>query len=179
MAVLGDAARREKLREERAGGHVDAPVGVRKPHPAQGVARRAEHFYLCEDALLADDVHVPLVVLALAPLRHALVTETLRDGRPLEGEGQRPLPLRDHAREGGRHLRPQRDVAVALVEKMVNLVPHLLARLAREKVVALHDARVVRLEARGVRRGPERVEHAVAPRHVLGIEIPHPARRFK
>ena len=179
VAVLRNTARREQLREERAGRDVDAPVGVRKAHPAQGVARRPEHLDLGEHALLADDVHVPLIVLALAPLRHALVAEALGNGRPLEGEGERPLPLRDHARERGRHLRPQRDVALALVEEVVDLVPHLLARLAREKVVALHHARIVRLEARGVRRGPERVEHAIAPRHVLGVEIPHPARRLK
>ena len=73
---------------------------------------RAEDLGLRKDRLLADDVHVPLVVLSLPALRHALVAKALRNRRPLERERKLLLPLRDHARERGRHLRAQREVAV-------------------------------------------------------------------
>ena len=176
MEVRRDAARREQLGEKRAVRDVHAEVRIGKPHAAEGVARRAQHLHLREDALLADDVAIPLVVFALAALRHALVAEALRDRRPLDREGERPLALRDHARERGRHLRAQRDVAVALVAEVVNLLAHLLARLARQQLVALDDAGVVGLEAGGLAGGAEGVKHAVAPHHVLGIEVPHAAR---
>ena len=179
MLLRRDAARGQQLREERAVRDVHLEVGVRKPHAAERVARGPEHLHLGEDALLAHDVEVPLVVLALASLRHALVAEALRDRGPLDRERQRALPLRHHAREGGRHLGAERDVPVALVEEMVDLVADLFAGLARQQLVALHHAGVVRLEPRRRAGGAEGVEHLVSPRHVLGIEVPHPARRLE
>ena len=70
-------------------------------------------------------------------------------------------------------------MAVGLVVEVVDLLADFLAGLAREKLVALDDARVVRIESRGLAGRPERVEYLVAPHHVLGIEIPHPARRLE
>ena len=70
-------------------------------------------------------------------------------------------------------------MAVALVVEVVDLLAHLLARLAREQLVALDHARIVRNEAGGLTRRAERIKHPVAPRHVLGIEVPHAARRLK
>ena len=154
-------------------------VGRRKAHAPERVACRADDLGLGEHGVLAYDVEVPLVVLALAALRHALVSEALRDRRPLEREGKLLLALRDHARERGRHLRPKREVAFGLVEEVVDLLAYFLARLAGKQLVALDDARVVLTEACRLTRGAERVEDAAAPRHVLGIEVPHSARRLK
>ena len=62
---------------------------------------------------------------------------------------------------------------------MVYLLADLLAGLPRKKLVALDHARVVRLEAGGLAGRAERVEHLVAPQHVLGIEVPHAAGRLE
>ena len=146
--------------------------------------RKREHYQwnvdiIGEDALLAHDVEVPLVVLALAALRHALVAEALRDRRPLEREGKLLLALRDHSRKRRRHLGAKGEMALGLVEKVVNLLADFLARLAGKELVALDDARIVLTETRRLSRGAKRVENAAAPRHVLGIEVPHSARRLK
>lgn len=118
-------------------------------------------------------------MLALAPLGHALVAEALGDRRPLEREGQLLLALGYHAREGGGHLGAECEAALGLVEEVVDLLAHLLAGLAREELVALDDAGVVGTEAGGLAGGAERVEDAVAPGHVLGVEVAHPARRLE
>ena len=159
--------------------YVHLEVGGRKPHAAERVAGGPHDLDLGEHGVFAYDVEVPLVVLALAALRHALVSEALRDRRPLEREGKLLLALRDHSRERRRHLGAKGEVALGLVEKVVYLLSDLLARLARKKLVALHDARVVLSEARRLARCAKRVEHAIAPRHVLGIEVAHPARGLK
>ena len=153
---------------------------------SRGAAHAAmEHPYAVTDfgfrkhGVLSYDVEVPLVVLALAALRHALVAEALRDRRPLEREGKLLLALRNHARERGRHLGPEREVALGLVEKVVNLLADFLARFPGKEFITLDDARIVLTETRRLSRGAKRVENAAAPRHVLGIEVPHSARRLK
>ena len=70
-------------------------------------------------------------------------------------------------------------MALGLVEKMVNLLADLFARLTRQKLITLDDARVVRLETVRLARRAERVEYFVAPDHILGIEVSHSARRLK
>ena len=70
-------------------------------------------------------------------------------------------------------------MAFGLVEEVVDLLAYFLARLAGKQLVALDDARVVLTETCRLTRGAERIEDAVAPRHVLGIEVPHSARRLK
>ena len=179
MAVRGDAALRKEFTEKLPGRNMHLEVGGRETHAAQRVAGGADDLGFREHRVLANDVEIPLVVLALAALRHALVAEALRDCRPLEREGKLLLALRDHARERGRHLCPEREVALGLVEKVVNLLADFLARLSGKKFITLDDARVVLTETRRLSRGAKRVENAAAPRHVLGIEVPHSARRLK
>ena len=179
MLLRGNAALREKLAEELARGDVHLEVPRREAHPTKRIHRRADHLDFRENRLLADDVDVPLVVLALAALRHALVAEALRNRRPLERERKLLLPLRDHARQSRRHLSPERQVTFGLVVEVVDLLADFLARLAREKLVALHHARVVRLEPGRLARCAKRIKHLIAPHHVLGIEIPHAARRLE
>ena len=70
-------------------------------------------------------------------------------------------------------------MALGLVEEVVDLLANLLARLARQKLVALDDAGVIRLEAGRLAGRAKGVEDAVAPDHVLRIEVAHPARRLK
>ena len=173
---LVDAEPREQLREERAGGEADAVGLVRDAHAAHRVDRGGEDLGLAGDVLLADHVEVELVVFALTALGHALVAEALGDAEPLEGELERALALRDHARERGRHLRPERDVAAGLVLERVDLVLDLLAGLALEQLERLDDARVVVLEAVRDRGRAPGVEDPVAEDHVLGVEVAHAAR---
>ena len=71
------------------------------------------------------------------------------------------------------------ELAPALVLEGVDLLRHLLAALALEKLEALDDAGIVRRETGECGRAFPRVEDAVAQGHLLGIEVAHSARRFK
>ena len=158
---------------------MDAEIVLREPHAPERINGRAQNLDLRQHGLLADDVAVPLVVLALASLRGALIAEALRDRVPLQWEAQLVLTRRHHARQRRRHLGAERQMTVALVVEVVDLLAHLLACLAREQLVALNHARIVRDEAGGLARRAERIKHPIAPRHVFGIEVPHAARRLK
>ncbi len=116
---------------------------------------------------------------ALAAARHALVAEALGDREPLDRKGEGALARHDHARERGRHLGAQRELAAGLVLEGVDLVDDLLAGLALEEFEGFDDAGVVRFEARGDGGGAPRIEDAVAQLHVLGVEIAHAARGFE
>ena len=70
-------------------------------------------------------------------------------------------------------------MTIGLVEKVVYLLAHLFAGLARQKLITLHNAGIVRLESGSLAGGAERVKNLVAPNHILGIEIPHSAGCFK
>ena len=154
-------------------------IGGRKPHAAKRITGRPEHLDLGQNGILADNIEIPLVMLALASLGHAFVAETLRYRRPLNREGQFLLALRDHARKGWGHLRAERKVAIGLVVEVVDLLTDLFARLARQQLVTLDHARIVRFKPRRLTSRTESIKHLIAPHHIFGIEVAHPAWRLE
>ena len=179
MAILWNSAGREKFGKERTVGYVNAEVILGKSHAAKRVNGSSKHLDLGKNGFLADDVAVPLVVFTLAPLCGAFIAEALRNRIPLEREAKFMLTRRDHTRKSGRHLGTKREVAVALVVEMVNLLTNLFTGLAGEKLVAFNYTCIIRNEPCSLSGGTERIKHSVAPRHILRIEIPHAARRLK
>jgi hypothetical protein len=59
----------------------------------------------------------------------AFVAEKLRDGEPLDGLFVTALVRGDHARQGGGHLRTERDLALPFVGEIVELADDFLAAL--------------------------------------------------
>ena len=117
----GDSQAIEHLREQGPAADMNTIGVVRQAHAPHGGACRRQNFTLGTDALGSDNVHVPLEVFALAPTGHAFVPEALSDGEPAHREDQGPLARHNHAREGGGHLRAQRQWASALVLECVDL----------------------------------------------------------
>ena len=85
------------------------------------------------DIAFANDVCVELEVFAQAAFLLALVAEQLREREPLDRFLELPLLGADHARQGGRHLRPQRDDTFAFVHKVVELADNFIAALGGEE----------------------------------------------
>ena len=110
MLLRRDSALGEELAKEPAGRHADLEVAVGKPHAPKRIHRSAYHLGLGHDRLLADYVDVPLVVLAAAALRSALVAEALRHRSPFQREGKLLLALGDHARQRRSHLGAKREM---------------------------------------------------------------------
>jgi hypothetical protein len=134
----------------------------------------ADQFGLGADARLAPDVHVPLVVLALAAARHPLVAPALRQTPPAERQPQRTRPRLHHPCERRRELGSQREVPVVQLE-VVELVDDLLARLPDEELGGLDHRRVDALERECARDGAKMVEEPLANAHLGGIEVPRTA----
>eukprot|EP00961_Rhodomonas_salina_P295578 3935589-Rhodomonas_salina.1 len=86
-------------------------VSWRGEYAAEKVDQGAEQLGLGCHRLDADDVHVPLVVLALAPALHILEPPALRQRKPLERKPELSLARQHHARQARRHLRSQRDLS--------------------------------------------------------------------
>ena len=177
--LIAQAALLEQLRQDRSAADPHLEFVRREAHPAQNAHGRADDLGFGHDRRLADDIHVPLVVLALAPARHPLVAETLRDGRPLEGETERPLPRHDHPRQRRGQLGPQGQPPAALVLERVNLFAYLFAGLALEQLHRLDDRRVIHLETPKPRRLAPSGEKRLASTKVFRIKVAHPARRSK
>ena len=107
--------------------------------------------------------------------RGPLVAPALRDREPLER--RRRLPGHDHPRQRGRHLRPQRDAAAALVLEVVELLRDFFPRLAHVQRLVLQHGRVVLLKAERLRRAAPLAEEPVPDAHVLGVDVARAARR--
>ena len=87
--VGGDAVDGQDGREDLARVDLDADVLGGDADGGEEEHDRAEQLHLGGDRRLADDVHVPLVVLALAAALHRLEPPALGDGVPLEREHER------------------------------------------------------------------------------------------
>ena len=179
MLFLRNARFLQEFRKQRTIVHAYPVRAVGKPHHAQRSNGGSQHFNLGRTIVFADNIHVPLVMFAFPTTRHAFVTEALRDCRPLHGECELPLSLRNHARQRRRHFRTQRKLTPRFVLKPVNLVRDLLAALALQQLQTLHHTSIVGLESETLRSPPPGIENAFPPDHVLGIKVTHSARRIK
>ena len=146
---------------------------VRRPEPegAHHVQRQGDDLGVAERPGLADQIAVELEVLSKPPPLLPLVAEELRDGEPadrlLEPVGARG----HHAGERGRHLRPQRDLAAALVGEVVELPDDLVAALGRVQLERLERRAVVLLEPVPGRHGPPGPEDVGAQGEIGGVKL--------
>src|SRR5204863_1886042 len=81
-------------------------------------------------ARLSEDVAVELIVLTQPSLLLALIAEHLRDAIPLDRFAKRTAARTNHSCQGRRHLRPQRHLALALIDEVVKLANDLVPRLS-------------------------------------------------
>ena len=80
----------------------------------------------------AKQVDVQLPMLAHAAALRLFVAEKIRNRIPAQGEDKLASPGRDHASDRRRHLRPQRDLALAAIgESVCLLVDDLFAGFGR------------------------------------------------
>ena len=112
----------------------------------------------------------------LATALHAFVTETLRNGRPFDREGEAALARDDHAGERGGQFGSQGEAVAALVLERVDLVGDFLAGLALEQFHGFDDGGVVGFETAEARGGVPGVEDGFAGIKILGVKVAHPAR---
>mmetsp|Transcript_7651 Transcript_7651/g.14216 ORF Transcript_7651/g.14216 Transcript_7651/m.14216 type:complete len:507 (+) Transcript_7651:167-1687(+) len=124
-----------------------------------------------------NDVHVPLVVLSLAPALYGLKPPALGNGEPLEGEQLSDLAplvhlLHDHSGKGGRHFGPERNLRALLVDEIVHLRGDLLARLTLVELGMLEHRRVVLLEGEGLRRFFHFLEEPLLHGVLFGEKVP-------
>ena len=126
---------------------------------------------------LAENVHVELEVLAQPALLLSLVAKELGHREPPDGLPQRVRARGDHASHRWRHLRPQRDLAIALVLKVVELSDDLVAALLRVQVERLERRPVVFREREPARHIPPRSEDVRSLGELGGVEIAKPWQR--
>src|SRR6185437_9100271 len=125
-----DAESTEDRAQEPAVGDAGAHVGRGEPAGAHYLDRHGEELGIRRDVALADDVHVELEMLAKPTALLPLVAKQLRNREPPDGLTQRVRLGGRHACQRRRHLRPERDLAAALVGEVVELADDLLAALA-------------------------------------------------
>src|ERR1019366_7968965 len=82
---------------------------------------------------LTDNVRVKLEGLAQAALLLTLVAKELRQGEPFERLLVAPLVGGNHTRQGGGHLRAQRNLALAFIHEVVKLPDDFRAALGGEE----------------------------------------------
>mmetsp|Transcript_61363 Transcript_61363/g.126720 ORF Transcript_61363/g.126720 Transcript_61363/m.126720 type:complete len:429 (-) Transcript_61363:950-2236(-) len=101
--IIGNALRFQDAAHHLAGVDFDADVSGGDAHVGEERRDGRQKFRLRSYRLHSDYVHVPLVVLALAPPLRCLEPPALRYAEPLDGEdhhclpGVRPLAGQDHA----------------------------------------------------------------------------------
>ena len=100
---------------------------------AQGVDEQRNQLRIRRRAGFADEVGVELEVLAQPAFLLAFVTEQLRYGKPFDGFFVVPLVRSNHTGERRRHLRPERNGAIALVHEVVKLADNFVAAFGREQ----------------------------------------------
>mmetsp|Transcript_1748 Transcript_1748/g.4949 ORF Transcript_1748/g.4949 Transcript_1748/m.4949 type:complete len:226 (-) Transcript_1748:477-1154(-) len=149
----------------------DAYIGRSDAHRLEEFDDRSEQLDLRRDGGLADDVHVPLVVLALAAALDRLEAPALRHREPLDRLEKAVTKRQDHARERRCHLGAQRDALLVLVDEVIHLVGNLFASLALVEFHLLQHGRIVLLESEYACRLTELVKQPVADPHVLRKEV--------
>ena len=109
----------------------------------------------------------------------ALVAEVIGRAEPFQRLAVGALLRDDHAREGGGHLGPQRDLALAAVGELVELTEDLGAALVflRVELHRLEHGAVHLDEAVAARDAAPAVEHVAAAGAVLGIEVTKSGQR--
>ena len=129
-----------------------------RPKARRGVDDERDELDVGLEAGFADDVAVELVVFAAAAFLGALVAVDLGDGEPLERLLEILVAGGDEAGERGGHFGAERDVAVALVLEVVELVGDFIAGLFGEEVEGLEGGghRTRRSRSGGRRRAISR-----------------------
>jgi len=176
--VIGHAVGAHEVSEQLTAVHLDAHVLRRDAQVCEGRGDSRQQLRLCLHAIHAPDIHVPLVMLAPPPTSHALVAPALGKGEPLEREGQRILLCHDHARQRRGHLWPQTQAPSTFVLEVVQLLGDLFARLADVQALALHDGRIVLLEAEALGHTAPAIKQPLLPAHLLRIEVPRALGRL-
>ena len=153
-------------------GDARAHVPSCEPETPQQIDGRGDELRIGQRSGLADEVHVDLVVLPQPAPLLTLVAVHLPDREPADRLLERPRPGRHHARQRGRHLRPQRDLPPALVLEVVELLDDLRTALLDVQLQRLERGPVVLLEA--VARGDAAPDskYVIAESRFVGIEIP-------
>ena len=123
----GGGALAEKVLPGVAAAQADHEIIGGQAEGAQGVDEQGQQFGVGGGTRFADEVGVELKVFAQAALLLAFVTEKLGDGEPLDRLLVMALVGGDHAGQGGRHFRAERDRAFALVQKIIKLADDFLA----------------------------------------------------
>mmetsp|Transcript_60836 Transcript_60836/g.139493 ORF Transcript_60836/g.139493 Transcript_60836/m.139493 type:complete len:348 (-) Transcript_60836:542-1585(-) len=171
LGVVGDSVQLEGGGEYLARVDLDADVVCGDAHRLEESGHRREQLHLSGNARLANDVHVPLEVLALAPTLHCLEAPALRDGEPFDWEQLLAAEREDHTRERWRHLGTQSHRLAVLVDEVVHLLRDLLTSLALVQLLVLEYGRVVLYEGQLARGLAEAAEEPAAQAHLVGEEI--------
>ena len=179
VTLLRDAQLTQQIRHHLAIIDVDAHVARPQIQGAECLSDAGQDPGFGLHGRLADDIEIPLEVLALTAASHALVAEALADGPPFRGKHDLLRARGDHAHQRRRDLGTQRKLPVRFVLEVIDLLRNLFAGLARQQLEGFHDGRLEALESvhgGGIRPGGE---DAVAQIQVFGIEVAHAARRFE
>ena len=143
-----------------------------QPKGTQHVDEQGDQLGVGRRVRLAENVGVELEVLAQTPLLLPLIAEQLGDGEPLDGLFVVALMRGDHARQGGRHFRAQRDFAAAFVGEIVQLPDDFVAAFEGVELQRLQRGAVVFAEAVAARHGAPFSKNVLA-----GIRAPHIGER--
>ena len=171
VLVLGDVFRGHEVGPELAVAEADDEVFFGEAEGAEGVDDQGDELDVGFEAGFTDDVAVELVMFAAAAFLRAFVAVDLGDGEPLEGFLEVLVAGGDEAGERGGHFGAERDVAVALVLEVVELIGDFIAGLFGEEVEGFEGGAIVLDEAVAVGDVAPFCEDGVAERAVVGIEV--------
>ncbi len=143
--------------------------------PSSFITRVGERdgFDIAVHAGCTEEVGVELPELAQAPFLRPLVAEEVLDGIPPEREAELAASRRDHACDGGGHLGPQGDGALAPVGEGIGLLADdLLTRFRRVELGRFEDGRVHLLVPERFRGAAHRGKDVLLHALILRIEVP-------
>ena len=171
MVFGGDSVNVEQHADEAPVRDADHDVRGPQAEFPQRVDARADDLRIGKRVRLADDVHVELEVLAESAALRPFVAEELRDREPADRLREPGGAGGDHAREGRRHLGPQRHGPPSPVLEPVELSYDLFAGLPRVEFERLERGAVILRESiAGADPAPGR-EDVSAEGEFLGKEI--------
>jgi len=147
MVFGGDPVGVEKCADEAPVRDADHDVRGAQAEFPQRVDARADDLRIGERVRFTDDVHVELEVLAEPTALRPFVAEELRDREPAYRLREPGGARGDHAREGRRHLGPQRHGPAPLVFELVQLAYDLFAGLPRVEFQRLEGRAVILRES--------------------------------
>ena len=166
-----NADRFEQRREQPPVGESDPQVLRTKPESAHDIHRKRDDLRVAERTRLADQITIELEVLSKPPPLLPLVAEELRDREPADGLLELAGLRGHHARQGRRHLRPERHLTIPFVDEVVQLTDDLVPALGRVELQRLQRRPVVLLEPVPGRYRTPGPEDVGAQGEISGVKV--------